>query len=218
MSFIKLMLVDHYETIKARLGMVLHTQPDIEIVAQVNSRSEAAPVLQTHQPNVVLMDIMLWDMNEIDSIHQIKTCQPTVDILTLVVYEGFHKKEDYFLQLFNAGASGCIPSQITSQDLLRAIRTVYCGEVFFQPLATLSSNLLQRGWGDLTADSPHLTKREREVLLLIAHGLTHAQIGRQLNMSIPAVAMCQYNITQKLNLSGRADLAHYAIQKGLVSL
>ncbi len=218
MSFIKLMLVDHYETIKTQLGKVLHAQPDINVVAHVNSRSEAAPVLHTHHPDVILMDIMPWDLNEIDSIRRLKTCRPAVDILTLVVHDAFHKREDYFLQLFNAGASGCIPSQITSQDLLTAIRTVYCGEFFFQPLATLNINPLQCDWDDLMADSPCLTNREREVLLLIAYGLTHAQIGKQLNISISAVATCHYNITQKLNLSDRADLAHYALQKGLVSL
>ena len=218
MSFIKLMLVDHYETIEARLDMALHAQPDIEVVAQVKSRSEATPVLQTHHPDVILMDIMPWGFNEIDSIRHLKTCRPTVNILTLVMHEAFSKKEDYFLRLFNAGASDCIPCQITSQDLLVAIRTVYCGEFFFRPPAALSTNLMQHGWDDLLADSLCLSRREQEVLRLIAYGLTPAQIGRQLNVSILAVAMCQYNITIKLNLLDRADLAHYALQRGLVSV
>lgn len=218
MSFIKLMLVDHYETIKTQLHKALHMQPDIDIVAQVNSRAEAPPVLHTHHPDVVLMDIIPGDMNEIDSIRQLKTCRPTIHILALFVHEAFPKKEDYFLRLFNAGVSGCIPNQIAFQDLLAAIRTVYCGEFFLQWPATMGKNLFRCGWGDPMADSPHLTNREQEVLILIACGLTHAQIARKLNISLPVVATYQYNIAQKLNLSDRADLAHYALQKNLVSL
>jgi DNA-binding NarL/FixJ family response regulator len=79
------------------------------------------------------MDVTALGMNEMEAIHQLKACCPSVAILVLVIDEVIHKEKDHFFQMFNAGASGCIPSQATSEDLLRAIRTVYRGEVLLSP-------------------------------------------------------------------------------------
>ena len=131
MSLIKLMLVDNNEVFKNGWRTLLQAQPEIEVVAETNSRAEAINILQTHHPDVVLMDITTVGMNEMEAIRQLKACCPTVDILPLVIHETVDHEKDLFFQMFKAGASGCIFSQAAAEDLLQAIRVVYCGEGYF---------------------------------------------------------------------------------------
>ena len=124
--------------------------------------------------------------------------------------------------MLDAGASGYIPKRAAPEDLLTAIHTVYQGEVFLHPsvAGALVKDYLQRGEAppDGTASvEPALTEREQEVLTLIAEGLTNKQIGEQLGISPKTVARHRDNMSQKLNLSTRADLTRYAIQIGLVA-
>ncbi len=213
---IRLMLADDHEIVRAGLRMLLGAQPDIEIVAEAGSGREAIELAQTHQPDVVLMDIAMPDMNGMEATRQLKMCCPSAAVLALTI----HEEEEYFYQMLDAGASGYIPKRAAPDDLLQAIRTVYRGEVFLHSSVTtaLVRDFLQRGRVTAEADLPSLTGREQEVLSLIAKGLTNKQIGEQLGISPKTVARHRDNITRKLNLSSRAELTRYAIQKGLVDL
>jgi len=196
--------------------MLLQSQPDIEIVAEAGSGEEAIELVQTHQPDVVLMDVTMPGMNGIEATRQLKTCCPSVAVLALTI----HEEEDYFFRMLDAGASGYIPKRAAPDDLLRAIRIVHSGEVFLHSsvASALVKDFLQRGGVASEASLSSLTEREREVLTLIAEGLTNKQIGEQLGISPKTVARHRDKITKKLNLSSRAELTRYAIQKGLISL
>lgn len=212
---IKIMLVDDHEIVRAGLRMLLQTQSDIEIVAEASSGSEAVALAQTHQPDVVLMDVTMPDMNGIEATRQLKQSCPTVTVLALTI----HEEEEYFFKMLNAGASGYIPKRAAPEDLLRAIQTVAKGEVFLHAsVATaLVKDYLQRGHSAAGPELSMLTEREQEVLTLIAGGLTNKEIGEQLGISPKTVARHRDNITEKLNLSSRAELTRYAIQKGLIN-
>ncbi len=213
---IRLMLADDHEIVRAGLRMLLGAQTDIEIVAEASSGSEAIQLAQAHQPDVILMDVAMPDMNGMEATREIKAHCPSVAVLALTI----HEEEDYFFQMLDAGASGYIPKRAAPDDLLQAIHTVHRGEVFLHSsVATvLVRDYLQRSGLATEADLSSLTQREREVLALIAEGLTNKQIGEQLGISPKTVARHRDNITQKLNLSSRAELTRYAIQKGLISL
>lgn len=133
MSSIKLMLIDNYKIVRTGVRMLLQSQPDIEVVTEADSWAEAIALIQTYHLDVVLMDVTALGMNEMKAIHQLKACCPAVAILVLIIDEVIHKEKDHSFQMFNAGASGCIPSQATSEDLLRAIRTVYRSEICLSP-------------------------------------------------------------------------------------
>lgn len=216
MPTIGLMLADDHEIVRAGLRMLLDVQPDIEIVAEASSGAEAIELAQAHQPDVILMDVAMPDMNGMEATREIKARCPSVAVLALTI----HEEEDYFFRMLDAGASGYIPKRAAPDDLLQAIRTVHRGEVFLHSsVATLLvRDYLQRGGLTTEAELSSLTEREREVLTLIAEGLTNKQIGEQLGISPKTVARHRDNITRKLNLSSRAELTRYAIQKGLISL
>jgi two-component system response regulator NreC len=210
------MLADDHEIVRAGLRMLLEVQPDIEIVAEACSGTEAVELAQIHQPDVILMDVAMPDISGIEATHQLRECCPSAAVLALTI----HEEEDYFFQMLHAGASGYIPKRAAPDDLLQAIRTVHKGEVFLHSsVATvLVRDFLQLGGSAEEAELSSLTRREREVLTLIAEGLTNKQIGERLGISPKTVARHRDNVTGKLSLSSRAELTRYAIQKGLISL
>jgi len=213
---IKLMLVDDHKIVRAGLHMLLQAQPDIEIVAEASSGAEALELVKAHQPDVILMDVTLPGMNGMEATRRLKACCPSIAVLALTI----HEEEDYFFQMLDAGASGYIPKRAASDELLRAIRTVFQGEVFLHSSVArvLVKDFLQRGGATSKVSLSDLTQREQEVLTLIAEGLTNKQVGERLGISPKTVARHRDNITHKLNLSSRTELARYAIQKGLISL
>jgi two-component system response regulator NreC len=210
------MLVDDHEILRAGLRMLLGTQPDMEIVSEAGSGAEAIELALDHQPDVILMDVAMPDMNGVEATRQLRVCCPSVAVLALTI----HEEEDYFFEMLNAGASGYVPKRAAPDDLLQAIRTVHRGEVFLHSsVATvLVRDYLQRGGAAAGADLSDLTEREREVLTLIAEGLTNKQIGAQLGISPKTVARHRDNITGKLNLPSRAELTSFAIKRGLIGL
>jgi two-component system response regulator NreC len=217
MSSIKIMLVDDHEIVRAGLRMLLDAQEDIRIVGEASSGAEAVKLVQSCQPDVVLMDVTMKDMNGIEATRQLKTISPSTVILALTI----HEEEEYFFQMLSAGASGYIPKRAAPEDLLQAIQTVQKGGVFLHSsvASALVEDFLERSSTNSTAKAElsNLTDREQEVLTLIAEGLTNKQIGERLGISPKTVARHRDNITHKLKLSSRAELTRYAIQKGLIN-
>jgi two-component system response regulator NreC len=216
MSAIKLILVDDHEIVRIGLRMLLQAQPDIEIVAEASSGEEAIELVQIHQPDVVLMDVTMPGMNGMEATRQLKASFPSVAVLALTI----HEEEDYFFQMLHAGASGYVPKRVAADELIRAIHTVYQGEVFLHSsvASALVKDFLHQGGITSDVELSSLTEREQEVLTLIARGLTNKQIGQQLDISPKTVARHRDNVAKKLGLSSRAELTRYAIQKGLISL
>jgi DNA-binding NarL/FixJ family response regulator len=161
------------------------------------------------------MDLVMPGMDGMEATRQLKACCPKVAVLALTI----HEEEEYFFQMLQAGAAGYISKRVAPDELIRAIHTVYRGEVFLHSsvAGALVRDFLQREKVTSLAELSILTGREQEVLVLIAEGLTNRQIGERLSISPKTVARHRDNITKKLNLSSRTDLARYAIQKGLIN-
>jgi len=215
---IKLMLVDDHDIVRAGLRMLLEAQPDMEIVAEADSGAEALALAQANEFDVILMDVTMPDMTGIETTRRLKECCPSAAVLALTI----HEEEEYFFKMLDAGALGYIPKRAAPDDLLQAIRAVHQGEVFLHSsvAGVLVKDFLQRGYTGPTLSDDNLdelTGREQEVLTLIAEGLTNKQIGEQLGISPRTVARHRDNITAKLELSTRAELTRYAIQKGLIT-
>jgi len=213
---IRLLLADDHEIVRAGLRMLLQVQPDMEIVAEAASGGEAIELAQAHQPDVVLMDISMPDMSGVEATRLLKARCPAIAVLALTI----HEEPGYYVQMLDAGASGYVPKRAAPDELLNAIRTVQRGELFLHPPlpAATTQETAQRGAGAGDTDLLILTEREREVLKLIAQGLTNKHIGEELGISPKTVARHRDNISYKLKLSSRAELTRYAIQKGLISL
>lgn len=155
-------------------------------------------------------------LSGIEATRRIKKANPDTNILALTM----HEDEQYFFKMLQAGATGYVPKRAAPDDLLSAIRAVSQGHVFLYPTLAklLVSDYLQRGASDPTTAGGKLTPRERQVLTLIAEGLTNREIARSLVISIKTVDRHRENIMRKLNLHNRIALVKYAIAKGLIDV
>lgn len=212
-SPIRLVLVDDHQIVRTGLKMLFASEPDIEIVGEADSGAAALDLVERLRPDVVVMDVAMPGMTGIEATRRIKELAPEVAVLALTMYED----EEYFFQMINAGASGYIPKRAAPDDLLAAIRVVAQGNVFLH--ATLARFLTREAahtaTGALAEDD--LTAREREVLTLIAEGLTSREIAARLVISPKTVDRHRENIMAKLNLHNRAELVRFAVARGLLS-
>jgi DNA-binding NarL/FixJ family response regulator len=217
MTEIRVLLADDHAVVRSGLRMLLESQDDITIVGEAQNGRQAVERVQTLRPDVVLMDIEMPDMNGIEATKAIKTAVPGTAVLALTMYED----DQYFFEMLHAGAAGYIPKRAAPDELVSAIRAAGRGEVFLYPslAGRLVQDYLQRAAaGTQPAVEDELTPREREVLVLVAEGLSNAEIAGRLVISAKTVDRHRENIMRKLNLHNRVDLVKYAIRKGLIDL
>ena len=218
MSKIKLLLADDHAVVRSGLRMLLEAQPDMEIIGEAENGRETIDKVLAFQPDIVLMDIEMPGMNGIEATRKIKEESPETAVLALTMYED----DQYFFEMLKAGAAGYIPKRAAPDALVNAIRTVKKGEVFLYPsmAAYLVEDYLQRDEApeEDEADVVDLTTREREVLVLIAEGLSNGEISEKLVISIKTVDRHRENIMRKLNIHNRIDLVKFALKKGMIDL
>ncbi len=217
MSKIRLMLVDDHELVRAGLRMLLQSQADMEIIAEVDTGRAAVAKAKELVPDIVVMDISLPDIDGFEATRLIKQAVPKVAILALTM----HESDEYFFKMMQAGASGYVPKKAAPTDLVSAIRVVHEGGVFLYPSvakALVRDYMGRVAQGDDRASLDGLTDREQEVLRLIADGQTNPEIADKLTISVKTVERHRANIMSKLNLHSRTELVKYAIRKGLIDV
>ncbi|MCU0503083.1 MAG: response regulator transcription factor [Anaerolineae bacterium] len=215
---IRILLVDDHAVVRAGLRMLLGADPELQIVGEADNGAQALRLAGELAPDVVLMDISMPDMNGIEATRKIKEQNPNVVVLALTM----HEDDQYFFEMLAAGASGYVPKRAAPNDLLSAIHAVHNGGVFLFPSVArvLVQDYVQRA--ARTGAAGHsfdvLTEREREVLALIAQGLSNQEIADQLVISAKTVNRHRENIMAKLNLHSRVELVRYALEKGLIDI
>jgi DNA-binding NarL/FixJ family response regulator len=217
MDAIRLLLVDDHEIVRAGICSLLSSRDDMEVVAEAASGEEAIDLAVRLKPDVVLMDISMPGMRGDDATRQILESVPETNVLALSV----HEEDAYFFQMLEAGACGYVPKRAAPDLLLAAIRAAAEGEVFLHP--SVAGSLVQsclgrsaRSTRDATCNG--LTKRQRQVLTLVAEGYSSKEIGEKLGISVRTVQRHRTNIQQSLNLDGSVDIVKYALRKGLIEL
>ena len=215
MTKIRLLLIDDHQVVRQGLRMMLDGEPDLEIVGEADTASQGLIETTRLKPDVVLMDIGLPDMSGIEATKEVKRLAPEVAVVALTI----HEDEEYFFKMLEAGASGYVPKRAAPDELLTAIRVTAGGEVYLYP--SLAKLLVQDYLGEGQTNRQEsslnlLTDREKEVLTLLADGLSNSEIGEQLSISPKTVARHRENIMAKLNLHSRTDLVKYAIRKGII--
>jgi len=215
MSPVRVLLVDDHAVVRAGLRMLLSADPELLIVGEAENGAQGMRLARDLAPDVVLMDISMPDMNGIEATRRIKELCPDVAVLALTM----HEDDQYFFEMLAAGASGYVPKRAAPNDLIAAIHAVRSGGVFLFPsvarlLVTDYRQRIEHGGSAGAFDV--LTEREREVLVLIAQGLSNQEIADKLVISIKTVNRHRENIMAKLNLHSRVELVRYAIEKGLI--
>jgi two-component system response regulator NreC len=229
MDNIKLMLVDDHDVVRTGLRAFLETQSGFEVIAEAKNGLLALEKAKEMQPDIVLMDITMPDMDGIEATLQFKKLYPNCQILVLTV----HADKQYFMKMLEAGASGYITKQAAADELVSAIKAVAAGHVYLQPALArwLLEDYQQLAKGasppelDETSEKEKdaigldiLSERELQVLELVGEGLNNQDIGKQLGLSPKTIARHRERIMKKLNMHSRTELVKFAIQTGLITL
>jgi two-component system response regulator NreC len=214
---IRVVVVDDHTLMRQGLVGLLDEDPDLVVVGQAGDASSALDIIEETRPNVVLMDVGLPGVSGLELTVHVKRIVPDIRVLVLTMYE----REDYLFEALQAGASGYVLKGADIQDLLTAVRTVARGETYVYQSLTgkLVADYLSRiEDGADRKDYDGLSRREREVLALIAEGLTTSQIADRLYLSPHTVQTHRDHVMTKLDLHSRVALTKYAIRKGLIEL
>jgi two-component system response regulator NreC len=212
---IRVLLADDHTILRAGLKMMLNAQPDIEVIGEAADGRQAIHEAQRLQPDIVLMDITMPDMNGIEATRQIKKHLPDIKVLVLTM----HEHDEYIFQALRSGASGYMLKEAADTELITALHVVHSGQFYLSPTAqsVMVGDYLQRVRTGEEKDSySSLTEREREILKLVAEGYTNNQIAERLVISPKTVDTHRTHIMDKLNLHSRAELVKYAMRRGLL--
>lgn len=206
---IRVFITDDHTVLRSGLRLLINNEPDIQVIGEANTGASAITQIETLNPDVVLMDISLPDINGVEVIRRLKQ-NPAARwrILVLTMYP----EADYLRPALDAGADGYVVKSVADDELLDAIRVVYRGRSFLRPEAV--SVLID----DSPASAPEhiLSEREIEILKLVAHGHTNAEIGSLLFLSPKTIDTYRRRVMQKLLLDTRSDLVDYALKHGLL--
>ncbi len=215
MAKIRLLLVDDHILVRQGIRSLLETQDGIEVVAEASGGHEAIAKAAEFQPDVILMDLAMPDLNGMEATRQIKTEHPQIQVLAL----SMHGTDDYLFRVLESGASGYVLKEADVADLMAAITAVHAGGAFIYPSLAkklVEELLLRVGSGEDRSSYDNLTAREKEILTMIGDGLTNAEIAAKVSLSVHTVQTHRSNIMEKLGLHNRAQLVTYAARVGLI--
>jgi len=213
---IKILLVDDHQILREGIRAILKGYEDLQVVGEAADGRAAIHLVNDLNPDVVIMDISMPDMNGIDASQRILREHPDVKIIAL----SMHHDRQFVSEIFRAGASGYLIKDSAFDELEHAIRVVMDGKTYINP--QIASILVESLVSDQPA--PHhdafslLTEREREVLQLIADGKSTRQIAAELNVSSKTVESHRRQVMGKLNIRSVAELTKFAIREGLTSI
>jgi DNA-binding NarL/FixJ family response regulator len=204
---ISVLLVDDHSLVRRGFRRILEDEPDIDVTGEAADGAEAVRLAQELQPNVVVMDCAMPNMNGLQATRKILEQRPQ----TLVLMLSMHPEETLVRQALDAGARGYVLKNAVDLELGAAIRRVVAGETVLDSQLTRPAAL--KGDRD-----EHLTPRELEILQMIVEGKSNKEIAAVLDLSANTVAVHRANIMDALGIHKTAELVVYAIRNGLVNL
>ena len=210
----KVMLVDDHALIREGIKQLLEFDGSIDVIEQASDGAECLEKLQYVQPDILLLDINMPNVNGIEVLEEIKKKNIPVKVLMLTV----HSEVEYLVQAVDIGANGYILKDSGSEELKKAIQSVMEGDSYIQPslIPSLNSRLVNR---DIDKEKiAALTKREMEILTQIAGGMFNKEIAMNLNISERTVKNHISNIFKKIDVSDRTQAAVFAIRNNIVKL
>jgi two-component system nitrate/nitrite response regulator NarL len=213
---IRLLLVDDHPVVREGIKSSLSTHPRIRIVAEASNGLEAVQKAKKHSPDVVLLDINMPVMGGLEAARHLRSIAPKSRILALTM----HDNKEYVMEIARLGARGYILKDSSPSELARAIETVASGEAFFSPKASqhILRAFINTPSGASSTLFPRLSRRERQVLQLIAEGHTSKEIAQKLGITYKTAESHRDRIMRKLDIHSSAGLTKYAIAAGIVKL
>ncbi len=221
MESIRVLVIDDHELVRSGIKALLEKSEDIRVVGEAGDGHEALACIRETNPDVVLLDISLPGLNGLEVAAKARKDFPRLRI----VFVSMHSNEEYVLQALKVGASGYVLKQASSGELELAVRSAKKGETFLSPAIsnTVVSDYMARLKGGSVRKpgaNPFevLTSRQREILQLIAEGLSTKEIAQKLGLSVNTVEVHRANLMERLNIHDIAGLVRYAIQTGIIEV
>jgi DNA-binding NarL/FixJ family response regulator len=210
---IRVLVADDQSMVRAGFRMLLAGEPGIEVVAEASNGLEAVAKAARYQPTVVLMDIRMPELDGLEATRRILAADATARILILTTFD----LDEYIYEALGAGASGFVLKDDPPEQLIAAVRTVAAGDALLSPAVTkrVIEQFTRNSRPAPPKEVDELTAREREILRLIATGLSNAEIGRALFISDTTVKTHVTHILQKLNLRDRVQAVVLAYRTGM---
>jgi two-component system response regulator NreC len=211
---IRILIADDHTIIRTGVRVLLEAEKDMEVVGEAVNGNDAIKLADSLRPDVILMDIAMPGMNGMEATRKIKSRHPETQVVVLTI----HRSDEYFFEILRAGASGYVLKGAETNELIIAIREVSRGEVFLHPAMTkkLLQDYLHRMDKTDFSEHPALSRREKQILHLLAEGFSTKQIAERLFVSPSTIHSHRTNLMRKLNLSSRHELVQYARKHGLV--
>ena len=211
---IRILLVDDHPIVRKGLHSCLGRRQQLLIVGEAANGVQAVAKAKELRPDVVLLDVDLPQMSGLVVADVLRRESPNTKVLILTM----HERAEYLPRILQSGARGYLLKEASPEELVKAIEIVHAGECYFSPaIARLALNQVLHG----NSGGPHLaelTNREREVLILIAEGLSNKEIAVNLNVGVRTVETHRERIMRKLAIHSVAGLTRFALAKGLVTL
>ena len=205
------MLADDHRMFREALRIPLAAEPDMEVVAEAATGAEALARVDSANPDLLVLDIAMPGVNGIEVTRRALAQHPALRIVALSGYTD----RIFIDEILNAGARGYVVKSAGADELIRAIRAVFAGQVFLSP--EITGEVIRKGSSD-RAKLTLLGQREQQVLSLLARGMRSTQIATELGISPATVKAHRRNIKQKLGINSTAELTCYAIREGLQSI
>ncbi|KAA0020010.1 response regulator transcription factor [Antrihabitans cavernicola] len=211
-KMIRMVLVDDHAILRQGLRSVLEREPDLRVVGEASSESEAESVVREADPDVVLMDLKLSAGSEYEGLSLCAKLSAAHDGIGLLVLTTF-LDDELVVRAVHAGARGYVVKDVDTTELVRAIRAVSAGESAFD---ARSAAAVVRSMNGRSTPRERLTDRELEVLRLLAAGMSNSSIGERLFISATTAKFHVSNILRKLEVSRRAEAVYAASKRGLI--
>jgi NarL family two-component system response regulator LiaR len=214
-SPIRVLVIDDHRIVREGIQSLMEDIDDILVIGEARNGREGVNLVDRLNPDVVLMDLMMPEMDGLEATQKIIERHPHIRVLVLTIFI----TDDKVFPAIKAGAQGYLLKDTGSMELIDAIRSVYRGETSLAPeiAQKVLSEIRQPAQGEKPTPDP-LTERELQVLKLVAQGKSNKQIASELNISIHTVRTHVNRILSKLHLANRVQATLYALRQGVGSL
>jgi DNA-binding NarL/FixJ family response regulator len=209
------LIVEDHTLLRQGLIAMISSDPSLVVVGEADNGRDAIRQATTLKPDVVLMDINMPVMNGSEALAEIKNRDPNIKVIMLTA----HNAEEYIRDSIKAGANGYVLKQATRDELILGIHKVINGKTYLTPDVAdkLFNKYLSGSANNETSAWEQISKREREVLKLVAEGNTNKLIANHMCVSIKTVEKHRSNLMKKLDLHNSAALTAFAIEKGIIT-
>lgn len=214
-SEITIVLAEDHSVVRSGLRTLLERQPNFHVIGEASDGIEAVRITEKLTPDILILDLSMGGLHGLDVARHLMHRKLKTRIVVLTM----HSNEDYIRQAFKSNVSAYVPKEYEFSVLAAAIVAVASGKHYLPPLVSdvIVNAYIARSSADARDSYDTLTDREREVLQLIADGLTNAEVGKRLFISCRTVESHRANLKKKLKLKNEAEIVRYAVEKGLLT-